>query len=130
MLLLLDTHLVLWAAYQPDRLGPATAATLNDGSNTLMVSAASIWEVAIKAGLGRPDFTVDANVLRRALVENGYRELPISSAHAAAVNGLPGLHRDPFDRLLVAQARVEGITLLTSDEQVAAYGDPVRLVGR
>lgn len=128
MLLLLDTHVVLWAAYQPARLSAGGNELLSDPVNTLLFSAASIWEVAIKAGLGRPDFTVDANVLRRALVENGYRELPVTGAHAAAVTGLPAVHLDPFDRLLVAQARVEGVTLLTADRQVAMYGAPVRLV--
>lgn len=128
MLLLLDTHILLWAAYQPERLSAVGNALLSDPVNTPLFSAASIWEVAIKAGLGRPDFTVDANVLRRALVENDYRELPVTGAHAAAVAGLPALHRDPFDRLLVAQARVEGVVLLTADQQVAAYGAPVRRV--
>lgn len=128
MLLLLDTHILLWAAYQPERLSAVGNALLSDPVNTLLFSAASIWEVAIKAGVGRPDFTVDANVLRRALVENDYRELPVAGAHAAAVAGLPALHRDPFDRLLVAQARVEGVVLLTADQQVAAYGAPVRRV--
>jgi PIN domain nuclease of toxin-antitoxin system len=127
MLYLLDTHLLLWAAYEPDRLSLQARQLLDDSDNTLLFSAASIWEVAIKATLGREDFTADANVLRRGLVENGYRELPIASTHAAAVSGLPPLHRDPFDRILVAQARVEGVTLLTSDHAVAAYGDPVQL---
>ncbi len=127
MLYLLDTHLLLWAAYEPDRLSPQTRELLDAGDNALLFSAASIWEVAIKASLGRDDFVADANVLRRGLVENGYRELPITSAHAAAVATLPALHRDPFDRILVAQARVEGVPLLTSDTTVAGYGDPAQL---
>jgi PIN domain nuclease of toxin-antitoxin system len=93
-----------------------------------LFSAASVWEIAIKASLGRDDFTVDSRVLRRGLLDNGYEELPISGAHAAAVADLPLLHRDPFDRLLVAQAQVEGITLLTADALVARYPGPVRLV--
>jgi PIN domain nuclease of toxin-antitoxin system len=125
--LLLDTHLLLWAASAPERLPAGARALLEDAANELLFSAASLWEVTIKAGLGRDDFRVDARVLRRGLLDNGYTELPISSAHAVAVAGLPNLHRDPFDRLLVAQAGVEGITLLTSDEAVAGYPGPIRL---
>lgn len=127
MKLLLDTHLLLWAAGDPAHLPAAARTLLDDPANELMFSAASLWEVTIKAGLGRDDFQVDARVLRRGLLDNGYAELPISSAHAVAVAGLPPLHRDPFDRLLVAQAGVEGITLLTSDEAVARYPGPIRL---
>lgn len=128
MIFLLDTHLLLWAAYEPGRL-PASARTIiEDESSVLHFSAASIWEVAIKAGLGRADFTADAGTLRRGLVEAGYTELPVNAAHAAAVSGLPSIHRDPFDRILVAQARLEGVTLLTADEAVAQYGPPVRLI--
>lgn len=128
MILLLDTHLLLWAAYAPERLPDAARTAIEDEHNALLFSAASIWEVAIKASLGRDDFTADARVLRRGLVESGYVELPISGAHAAAVSDLPDVHRDPFDRILVAQSRVEGVTLLTNDTQVAAYGPPARLV--
>lgn len=91
-----------------------------------MFSAASVWEVAIKSALGRDDFSVDPRVLRRALLDNGYVELAISGAHAAAVLDLPPIHRDPFDRLLVAQAQVEGIALLTADATVARYPGPIR----
>lgn len=128
MILLLDTHLLLWAAYDPDRLPDSARDQIEDDRNEPVFSAASIWEVAIKASLGRADFDVDARVLRRGLIESGYTELPITSAHAAAVSDLPGLHRDPFDRILVAQSRVEGIPLFTNDRAVAAYGAPVRLV--
>lgn len=127
MKLLLDTHLLLWAAGAPERLPAGARALLEDAANELLFSAASLWEVTIKASLGLDDFRVDARVLRRGLLDNGYTELPISSAHAVAVAGLPNLHRDPFDRLLVAQAGVEGITLLTSDEAVARYPGPIRL---
>ncbi|WP_163544162.1 type II toxin-antitoxin system VapC family toxin [Occultella kanbiaonis] len=128
MILLLDTHLLLWAAYQPERLGSSAIALISDEGNALNFSAASIWEVSIKSGLGRADFTVDSRVLRRALLENGYAELPVTGMHAAAVADLPPIHRDPFDRLLIAQARVEGITLLTSDPLVGQYGSPAELV--
>ncbi len=128
MKLLLDTHVLLWAAGQPERLPPAARALLDDPRNEPMFSSASLWEIAIKSGLGRDDFQVNARLLRRGLLDNGYGELPISSEHAVAIDGLPPLHRDPFDRLLVAQSMVEGITLLTSDPLVAQYSAPVRKV--
>jgi len=129
MKLLLDTHLLLWAAGQPDRL-PAEARVLIDfAENELFFSAASIWEVVIKSGMGREDFKIDARVLRRGLLDNGYSELAIGSEHVVAIDNLPLVHKDPFDRVLVAQAQVEGITLLTADPVVARYPGPVRLVG-
>lgn len=93
-----------------------------------MFSAASLWEVAIKRGLGRDDFKVDSRVLRRGLLDNGYSELPIVSGHVVAIESLPMIHKDPFDRVLVAQATVEGITLLTIDSLVARYPGPIRTV--
>ena len=128
MKFLLDTHLLLWAAGEPERLPAEARKLLEAPEHELVFSAASLWEVAIKSGLGREDFKVDASVLRRGLVENGYLELPIAGDHVVAVTSLPMLHRDPFDRLLVAQAQVEGITLLTSDPVVAGYPGPVRKV--
>jgi PIN domain nuclease of toxin-antitoxin system len=125
---LLDTQLLLWAAVLPERVPPSACELLAEPHHVFLFSAASVWEVAIKASLGRDDFNVDSRVLRRGLLDNGYEELPISGAHAAAVADLPLLHRDPFDRLLVAQAQVEGITLLTADALVARYPGPVRLV--
>lgn len=128
MKLLLDTHLLLWAASQPEKLSRSTRKLLSDADHELMFSAASLWEVAIKNSLGRDDFSVEPRILRRALLDNGYAELPITSQHAVAIDVLPPLHRDPFDRLLVAQAITEGITLLTTDEQVAQYPGPIRRV--
>ena len=128
MKLLLDTHLLLWAAGVPDQLSKTASALINDARNELMFSAASLWEIAIKKGLGREDFTVDPRVLRRSLLENGYSELTITSEHAVAVSDLSIIHKDPFDRLLIAQATVEGITLLTNDEIVAKYPGPIRPV--
>jgi len=128
MKLLLDTHLLLWAAGQPDQLSAAARQLLEDPQNELMFSSASLWEVAIKRGLGRDDFRVDPRLLRRGLLDNGYSELPITSGHAVAVDGLPAIHKDPFDRMLVAQATVEGIALLTADPRVAQYPGPVRRV--
>ncbi len=126
MKLLLDTQLLLWAASEPARLKAATRRLLEDPRHELLFSAASIWEVSIKASLGRSDFDADPRVLRRGLLDNGYAELPVTGAHAAAVLDLPPHHRDPFDRLLVAQAQVEGITLLTADATVARYPGPIR----
>jgi PIN domain nuclease of toxin-antitoxin system len=127
MKVLLDTHVLLWAALTPERLSPEVRSVLGDQATALFFSAASLWEIAIKQGLGRADFQVDARVLRRSLIDNGYSELPIGSDHAVAMDSLPPIHKDPFDRLLVAQATVEGITLLTSDRLVAQYPGPVRL---
>jgi len=126
--LLLDTHLLLWAASAPERLPAAALTLLDDAANTLLFSAASLWEIAIKRSLGRADFQVDPRVLRRGLLDNGYEELSISSEHAVFIDSLPDLHKDPFDRILVAQATVEGITLLTADGLVAQYPGPVRQV--
>lgn len=124
MKLLLDTHLLLWAA-AGDGLSAKASSMIHDPANTLVFSPASIWEVAIKNGLGREDFHADPHLLRRGLLDNGYEELPITSEHAAAVAGLPDLHRDPFDRILIAQALVEGIALVTSDSQIGAYPGPI-----
>jgi PIN domain nuclease of toxin-antitoxin system len=126
--LLLDTHVLLWAAAQPERLPPAARDLLLDRQNELLFSAASIWEVSIKRGLGRDDFCVDGRLLRRGLLDNGYGELAITAAHALAIEALPALHKDPFDRMLVAQATVEGVLLITGDPAVAQYPGPIRKV--
>ncbi len=128
MRLLLDTHVLLWAAGEPERLRPSARSLIDDPENEPHFSAASLWEVAIKSGLGRDDFRVDPRVLRRALLEHGYTELPITGAHAVAVDLLPPIHRDPFDRLLVAQAQIEAMTLLTADTTVAEYPGPIQLI--
>ncbi len=128
MKFLLDTQLLLWAASQPQRLSASTRKTLTDPGNELIFSAASMWEVSIKNSLGRADFRVEPRVLRRGLIDNGYIELPITSEHAVNVDALPPIHKDPFDRMLLAQALVEGVTLLTTDAQLARYRGPVRKV--
>jgi len=128
MKLLLDTHLLLWAAGRPNRLSAGARKLIDNPANESLFSAASIWEVTIKRGLGRSDFHADPRLLRRGLLDNGYSELPILSDHLVAIDALPPVHKDPFDRLLVAQAIVEGITLLTRDSLVARYPGPVRLV--
>ena len=128
MKLLLDTHLLLWAAGQPDRLSNEARELIDAPENELFFSSASLWEVVIKRGLGRDDFKVDARLLRRGLLDNAYSELPIGSEHVVAVENLPAIHKDPFDRVLVAQAQVEGITLLTADPVLAQYPSPIRLL--
>jgi PIN domain nuclease of toxin-antitoxin system len=125
--LLLDTHLLIWAAEGVEHIPAGARALMEAPDNSLYFSVASLWEIAIKQGLNRPDFQVDARVLRHGLIDNGYLELAISGAHAVAIDMLPSLHKDPFDRLLIAQASVEGITLLTDDAMVAKYPGPIRL---
>ncbi len=119
---------MLWAAGEPDRLSTDARALISDAENELFFSAASVWEIAIKSGLGRDDFQADARLLRRGLLDNSYNELPIGSEHAVAIDSLPPIHKDPFDRILVAQAMVEGITLMTSDSLVTQYPGPVKSV--
>ncbi len=128
MKLLLDAHVLLWAAGSPRRLPRAARALLEDDANELLFSAASLWEVAIKQQLGREDFRADARLLRRGLLDNGYGELPVTSAHAVALDLLPPLHKDPFDRMLIAQALVEGIMLLTADANLARYPGPIQAI--
>ncbi len=126
MKLLLDTHFLLWVAIQPKRLSAIARALFEDTNNHLLFSVASIWEVAIKSALGRPDFPCDPTLLRRGLLDNGYEELPVIGTHAIAVSSLPLIHKDPFDRILVAQAVCEGITLVTADPRIAQYSGPIR----
>lgn len=128
MKFLLDTHLLLWAANEPKHLSTGVRRLLKDPAVEPFFSAASIWEIVIKRGLGRQDFQVEPHVFRRGLLDNGYSELSITSAHALAVDKLPLFHKDPFDRILVAQSLVEGITLLTSDPLVAQYPGSINKV--
>jgi len=120
--LLLDTHILLWAAGEPEKLSPAGRELLLAPENALYFSSASIWEIVIKRGLGRDDFQIDPIRLRKQLVVNGYTEVAVTSDHALALDTLPPLHKDPFDRLLLAQARSEGMLLVSSDTQVLRYG--------
>jgi PIN domain nuclease of toxin-antitoxin system len=128
MKLLLDTHILLWASGCPEKLSSSARVLLDDSQHELIFSAASIWEVALKIGLARDDFRADPRLLRRGLLDNGYSELAITGTHTMAVGALPPIHKDPFDRILVAQALSEGITLLTADPRVAQYPAPIRLV--
>jgi len=125
---LLDTHLLLWLAFEPKKLSSSAQVVLNDPSNSLCFSSVSIWEVVVKRALNKPDFQFDPILLRRLLVDDGYREIDITSLHALRVATLPRLHNDPFDRLLIAQAEEEGVTFLTADKKIAAYSAPVQLV--
>lgn len=127
MKLLLDTHILLWAGLTPKKLPKTARRLITNPDNELFFSAASLWEITIKNGLGREDFKIDARVFRRALLDNGYTELPIRSEHAVSVDMLPQLHKDPFDRIILAQAMVEGFTLITADEVLGQYSG-VRLV--
>ena len=124
---LLDSHLLLWAKLNPARLPAPVRKLLLDPEVQPVFSVASIWEIAIKQSQGRPDFTVDAAVLRGHLLDTGYAEMPILGDHAMAVASLPPVHRDPFDRLLVAQAIVEGVELLTVDAHLGRYPGPIRV---
>ncbi len=128
MKLLLDTHVLIWAAGLPERLSDEARELIEDTHNELCFSAASIWEVAIKSALGRRDFAIDARLLRRGLLDNDYKELPVASEHAAAIDGLPPIHKDPFDRLLIAQSMIEGMMLITADKLVSQYPGPIRKV--
>jgi PIN domain nuclease of toxin-antitoxin system len=128
MKLLLDTHVLLWAAGRPARLSAKLRASIEDPGNEILFSAASLWEIVIKRGLGREDFQVDARLLRRGLIDNGYTELAVGGEYVVAIEGLPPIHKDPFDRILLAQAQVEGVTLVTADPTLAQYPGPVQLV--
>ena len=128
MRFLLDTQVLLWAAGVPERLPNDLRDLIEDSGTELVFSPASIWEVAIKNGLGCKDFRVDPRLLRRGLLENGYFELAVTGEHAARVDILPPIHEDPFDRILVTQALIEGITLLTADPLVARYPGPIRML--
>ena len=128
MTLLLDTHLLLWAAGDSGQLSPKAQNLLGNPATELMFSTASIWEVVIKSALGRDDFRVDPQRFRNGLIQNGYSELEIRSEHALAVGSLPPIHKDPFDRILIAQAQVENVTLLTTDNKMAGYPGRIQVV--
>ena len=125
--LLLDTHVLLWSAGNRGKLPTEVLDLVEDPEVEALFSAASILEIAIKHSLGRDDFRVEPGTLRRRLLEEGYVELPVLGEHAVAVATLPSIHKDPFDRILVAQAIVEGVELLTVDAQLARYPGPIRV---
>ena len=125
---LVDTQLLLWTVYGSSRLPAKVARLFRDGRHEFFFSAASVWEIGIKAARGRKDFAADAEAVARTLEANGFQELPITASHAVAAAALPELHADPFDRMLVAQAMVEPMALITADERLAAYPATVEVV--
>ncbi len=126
MRVLLDTHILLWWLMDDRRLPQEAEQIIKDPNNAIFVSAASIWEVAIKASLGQIE--ADPLAIQTAIEPSGFAELPITGKHAAQVAKLPPHHRDPFDRMLVAQSLTEPMRLLTGDTLLAKYGDMVLAV--
>ncbi len=125
MRILLDTHILLWALTEPGTLPSDARAVIEDPDNEVLFSAASVWEMAIKAALGRADFQVSPATIVEAAVASGIAELPVRSAAALKVAALPLHHRDPFDRLLVAQAMTEPAVLYTADAALTEYSELV-----
>jgi PIN domain nuclease of toxin-antitoxin system len=128
MRLLLDSHLLVWLSAETAKLPTTARQLIEDSENMLFFSSASLWELMVKYALGKNDIPVHPRVLHRALLGNNFTELPVTGFYALAVENLPSIHKDPFDRILIAQAMSEGMTLLTSDETVALYNAPVQLV--
>ncbi|HZB89765.1 MAG TPA: type II toxin-antitoxin system VapC family toxin [Terracidiphilus sp.] len=128
MRFLVDTHLLLWGAEASPRLSRIARGLLGNPNHELMFSAASIWEIAIKHGKGRRDFAAEPHLFRAALLRSSFSEIDVTGIHAVTVAALPPIHKDPFDRILIAQAMVEGITLLTADPVIARYPGPIRKV--
>lgn len=127
MTVLLDTQILIWIAEDNKRLTQQTRGMI-DSEESRFFSVASIWEVAIKSAQNKPEFQVDPHKLRRELMRSSFQELPIDGDHALAVLALPPIHKDPVDRLLIAQASVEAMTLITSDETIAKYPGAVHHV--
>lgn len=125
MNLLLDTHVALWAITDSPKLPPKARDLIESPKTTVWISAASVWEIAIKHSLGRGDMPVSGRDAARYFQESGYRFLPVEAEHAVAVEELPPHHQDPFDRILVAQALVEPMRLMTHDALVALYTDTI-----
>jgi PIN domain nuclease of toxin-antitoxin system len=128
MRVLLDTHILLWAVGEPAKLPPQARQAILDPTNEILFSAASIWEIAIKSQLRRRDFVADAAEVAGAAVDSGFDELPVRAQHAALTARLPVHHRDPFDRLLIAQAIHEPLHLLTGDATLGKYTELVVMV--
>ena len=125
---LLDTHLLIWSAVKPEKLPRKSRDIIEDAASDIAFSAVSIWEAAIKASLSKPSFQIDVRRVRQGLLDNAIPELDVTSDHGMAVQNLPHIHGDPFDRLLIAQAVVEGMTLLTSDRVLSRYPGPIEVV--
>jgi len=126
--LLIDTHVLIWLATEPERLPIATRRDLETPETEILYSSVNIWEIAIKQALRRPDFAIAPNAMRTWAEERGFSELVLTSAHGMAAGALSPHHRDPFDRAMIGQAMVEGVTFLTADAGLAVYGDVVRVV--
>jgi PIN domain nuclease of toxin-antitoxin system len=124
--LLLDTHLLIWGLIRPDSIPAKAKGLIRDPENQLVFSVVSVWEVAIKHGAKHDDFDLTPQQFRETLLSAGVEELAVLGTHAVAVGSLPAIHKDPFDRLLIAQAMAEGLTLLTADATVARYPGPIR----
>ena len=128
MRFLLDTHFVLWIPIADNRISASARRILTDPANEFSFSAASLWEIALKRSRRGGSFAFDPREIRRQMIENGYEELPVTGEHAVAVDSLPAIHSDPFDRILIAQAIVEGITFFTADKTIGRYPGPIRSV--
>lgn len=128
MNLLLDTQLLVWTVEGSPRLPTAARRLIADPASDVAFSVASIWEIAIKHGRGREEFIMDPRETRTQLLDRGFEEIAITGGHAVIVAELPPIHKDPFDRLLLAQAMTEGLTLLTTDAQLARYPGPIQRV--
>ena len=127
---LLDTQLLIWMAFAPEQLPSTLIPDLEDRQQRFFVSVVSLWKVAIKRSLNRPNFQFDAAELRQRLQREGFEELPIRAEHCLAVQTLPWPHKDPFDRMLIAQAQQEQIQLLSCDQNLSQYGACVTLLRR
>ncbi len=125
---LLDTHFFLWLPIGGAGISRAARTIINDSANDFAFSVASLWEVALKRARYGSNFAYDPRAIRAGMLQNGYEELPVQGPHVVAVDALPPIHKDPFDRLLIAQAMIEGITLLTADATIARYPGPIRKV--
>ncbi len=128
MTFLLDTHFVLWLPIGGRGISRAARRLVSDSANELLFSAVSLWEIGLKRARYRRSFAFDPSVIRRQMLENGFDELPVTGQHVVAADSLPRIHKNPLDRLLVAQAMVEGITLLTADSTLARYPGSIRKV--
>jgi PIN domain nuclease of toxin-antitoxin system len=128
MRFLLDTHFLLWLPISYRAISRSARAVIADPANDFLFSAASLWEIALKRARYGGDPGLDPREIRRQMRENGYEELAVKGDHVVAIDSLPPMHKDPFDRLLIAQALIEGITLLTADATIARYPGPIRKV--
>jgi PIN domain nuclease of toxin-antitoxin system len=127
-ILLLDTNVLLIALIAPERLPADARASVEDPGNDVLFSAASIWEIAIKSSLARDSFNFEPREIEQLALDTGFQELPVHSVHCHAVAHMPWLHRDPFDRLLVAQAQALPAYLLTTDSLLPGYSELVRRI--